>query len=70
MAFAAGAAAVSAFAQNAFDRIPASFNIDATVLGSLASVNNETIVVALLPAWRECLHSRRGPAPASAWPFP
>lgn len=47
MAFAAGAAAVSAFAQNAFDRIPASFNIDATVLGSLASVNNETIVVAL-----------------------
>ena len=47
MAFAAGAAAVSALAQNAFDRIPASFNIDATVLGSLASVNNETIVVAL-----------------------
>lgn len=47
MAFAAGAAAVSALAQNAFDRIPSSFNIDATVLGSLASVNNETIVVAL-----------------------
>ena len=47
MAFAAGAAAVSALAQNAFDQIPASFNIDATVLGSLASVNNETIVVAL-----------------------
>jgi uncharacterized hydrophobic protein (TIGR00271 family) len=47
MAFAAGAAAVSALAQNAFDRIPSSFKIDATVLGSLASVNNETIVVAL-----------------------
>lgn len=47
MAFAAGAAAVSALAQNAFDAIPSSFNIDATVLGSLASVNNETIVVAL-----------------------
>ena len=47
MAFAAGAAAVSALAQNTFDRIPSSFNIDATVLGSLASVNNETIVVAL-----------------------
>ena len=47
MAFAAGAAAVSALAQNAFDLIPSSFNIDATVLGSLASVNNETIVVAL-----------------------
>jgi uncharacterized hydrophobic protein (TIGR00271 family) len=47
MAFAAGAAAVSALVQNAFDRIPSSFNIDATVLGSLASVNNETIVVAL-----------------------
>jgi uncharacterized hydrophobic protein (TIGR00271 family) len=47
MAFASAAAAVSALAQNAFDRIPSSFNIDATVLGSLASVNNETIVVAL-----------------------
>src|SRR5207247_5613160 len=47
MAFAAGAAAVSALAQNTFDRTPSSFNIDATVLGSLASVNNETIVVAL-----------------------
>ena len=47
MACAAGAAAVSALAQHAFDRIPSSFNIDATVLGSLASVNNETIVVAL-----------------------
>ena len=46
MGFAAGAAAVSALVQNAFDRIPSSFNIDATVLGSLASVNNETIVVA------------------------
>jgi hypothetical protein len=47
MAFASAAAAVSALAQNAFDRIPSSFNIDSTVLGSLASVNNETIVVAL-----------------------
>jgi uncharacterized hydrophobic protein (TIGR00271 family) len=47
MAFASAAAAASALAQNAFDRIPSSFNIDSTVLGSLASVNNETIVVAL-----------------------
>ena len=47
MTFASGAAAASALAQNAFDRIPSSFNIDSTVLGSLTSVNNETIVVAL-----------------------
>jgi uncharacterized hydrophobic protein (TIGR00271 family) len=47
MAFAAAAAAASALAQNEFHRIPSSFNIDSTVLGSLASVNNETIVVAL-----------------------
>ena len=47
MAFASAAAAVSALAQNAFDRIPSSFNIDSTVLGSLVHVNNETIVVAL-----------------------
>jgi uncharacterized hydrophobic protein (TIGR00271 family) len=47
MAFASAAAAASAFAQDQFHRIPASFNIDSTVLGSLASVNNETIVVAL-----------------------
>ncbi len=47
MAFASAAATASAFAQNEFHRIPSSFNIDSTVLGSLASVNNETIVVAL-----------------------
>jgi uncharacterized hydrophobic protein (TIGR00271 family) len=47
MAVATAAAAVSAFGQNSFDLIPASFNIDATVLGSLTAVNNETIVVAL-----------------------
>jgi uncharacterized membrane protein len=47
MAFASAAAAASTFAQNQLDRIPSSFNIDSTVLGSLTNVNNETIVVAL-----------------------
>src|SRR6266496_2794152 len=47
MAFASIAAATSTFAQDHFDRIPSSFNIDSTVLSSLTHVNNETIVVAL-----------------------
>ena len=47
MAFVSGAAAVSAFAQHHLNAIPASFDIDATVLGSLTHVNNETIAVAL-----------------------
>jgi uncharacterized hydrophobic protein (TIGR00271 family) len=47
MAFASGAAAVFAFAQDQLDLIPAAFNIDSTVLGSLTDVNDETIVVAL-----------------------
>jgi uncharacterized hydrophobic protein (TIGR00271 family) len=47
MSFASAAAMVSAFAQDQFNRIPAGFNIDSTVLGSLDHVNNETIVVAL-----------------------
>lgn len=47
MAFASAAAAASAYAQNLFDLIPSSFDIDSTVLGSLTTVNNETIVVAL-----------------------
>jgi uncharacterized hydrophobic protein (TIGR00271 family) len=47
MAFTSAAAAASAFAQDQFDRIPSKFDIDATVLGSLTEVNNETIVVAL-----------------------
>lgn len=47
LAFASAAAAASAFAQDQFDRIPSSFNIDSTVLVSLTRVNNETIVVAL-----------------------
>jgi uncharacterized hydrophobic protein (TIGR00271 family) len=46
MAFATGAAAGSAFAQDEFDWIPADFNIDATVLGGLTHVNDETIIVA------------------------
>jgi uncharacterized hydrophobic protein (TIGR00271 family) len=48
MSFATAAAMTSAFAQDQFDRIPSSFNIDSTVLGSLTHVNNETIVVALV----------------------
>jgi uncharacterized hydrophobic protein (TIGR00271 family) len=47
MAFASGAAAISAFTQDQFDVIPAGFNIDSTFLGDLTTVSNETIVVAL-----------------------
>jgi hypothetical protein len=47
MAVAAGAAAIFTFAQNHLGLIPAGFNPDATVLGSLTSVNDETIMVAL-----------------------
>ena len=47
MGFTSAAAAASAFAQNQFDRLPSGFNIDSTVLGSLTTVNDETIVVAL-----------------------
>jgi len=47
MGFTSTAAAASAFAQNQFDRLPSGFNIDSTVLGSLTTVNDETIVVAL-----------------------
>jgi uncharacterized hydrophobic protein (TIGR00271 family) len=46
MGFATLAAAGSAFAQDQFDWIPADFNIDATVLGGLTHVNDETIIVA------------------------
>jgi uncharacterized hydrophobic protein (TIGR00271 family) len=47
MAFASAAAAGSAFLQDLFDWIPADFDIDATVLGGLIHVNDETIIVAL-----------------------
>jgi len=47
MVFTSAAAAFFAFTQNKLDRIPSDFDIDSTVLGSLTSVNNETIVVAL-----------------------
>jgi uncharacterized hydrophobic protein (TIGR00271 family) len=47
MAATAGAAATSTFVQHHLDLIPSKFNIDATVLASLTTVNNETIVVAL-----------------------
>ena len=46
MAFASAAAAASTFAQDGSAGSRA-FNIDATVLGGLTDVNNETIVVAL-----------------------
>jgi uncharacterized hydrophobic protein (TIGR00271 family) len=46
MAFASVAAAGSAFVQDQFDWIPSDFNIDATVLGGLDHVNDETIIVA------------------------
>jgi uncharacterized hydrophobic protein (TIGR00271 family) len=47
MAFASGAAAISAYTQDQFDLVPAGFNIDSTFLGDLTKVSNETIVVAL-----------------------
>jgi uncharacterized hydrophobic protein (TIGR00271 family) len=47
MAFAGGAAAISAYIQDLFDVIPAGFNIDSTFLADLTKVSNETIVVAL-----------------------
>ena len=48
LAIASLAAGIFAFAQNRLDLIPAAFNLTATgVLGSLTSVNNETIAVAL-----------------------
>jgi uncharacterized hydrophobic protein (TIGR00271 family) len=47
MALVAAAAAVSTFVQDRFGAIPSGFDIHATVLGSLAHVNDETIVVAL-----------------------
>ena len=47
MGFTSAAAAVSAFAQDHLKAIPASFDIDSTVLGSLTHVNSETVAVAL-----------------------
>jgi len=47
MGFATVAAAASAFVQDVFGWLPSDFNIDATVLGDLTFVNDETIVVAL-----------------------
>ena len=48
LAVASAAAAAFAFGQDQLDLIPSAFNIDATVLGSLTTVNNETILVALV----------------------
>jgi uncharacterized hydrophobic protein (TIGR00271 family) len=47
LAVVGGAAAIAAFVQDTFGAIPSRFNIDSTILGSLTSVDNETIVVAL-----------------------
>jgi uncharacterized membrane protein len=47
LAVASGAAAMFALAQDWLDLIPSGFNIDATLLGSLTTVNDETIAVAL-----------------------
>jgi uncharacterized hydrophobic protein (TIGR00271 family) len=46
MGFAIVAATAAAFVQDEFDWIPSGFNIDATVLGGLTQVNDETIIVA------------------------
>jgi uncharacterized hydrophobic protein (TIGR00271 family) len=47
MSVAAGASGIFTFAQDQLDLIPSGFNPDATVLGSLTRVNDETIMVAL-----------------------
>ena len=48
MAIASGAAAIFAWGQNRFDLLPSGFDLhEAGVLGSLTSVNDETIAVAL-----------------------
>ena len=48
MACTSAAAALCAFAQDHLGLLPSDFNIDATVLRSLTTINNETIVVALI----------------------
>jgi uncharacterized hydrophobic protein (TIGR00271 family) len=48
MAVASAAAAISTFLQDHSGRIPVGFTLDATSLGSLNAVNDETIVVALV----------------------
>ena len=67
LAVASGAAAIFALAQDWLDLIPSGFNIDATVLGSLTTVNDETIAVALAAGSPACWRSRLAPAPASGW---
>jgi uncharacterized hydrophobic protein (TIGR00271 family) len=47
MALVAAVAGVSTFVQDLFGAVPSGFDIHATVLGSLAHVSSETIVVAL-----------------------
>ena len=47
MAVTSASAAIFALAQNHLTLLPAGFNLDKTVLQSLATVNDETIVVAL-----------------------
>jgi uncharacterized hydrophobic protein (TIGR00271 family) len=47
LALTSAVAAVLTFAQDQLDVIPSAFNLDTTVIGSLTTVNNETIVVAL-----------------------
>ena len=47
LALASVAAAVFTLAQDQLDLIPSGFNIDATLLGTLTTVNDETIAVAL-----------------------
>src|SRR5215218_7952435 len=48
LAFATVAAAAFTFGQDQLDLIPSGFNIHATVLGSLTTIDNETVVVALI----------------------
>jgi Domain of unknown function (DUF389) len=56
-------AAVFAYAQNQLSLLPSGFNIDETVLRSLATVNDETIAVAFVAGVAGCSRSRRAPVP-------
>ncbi len=59
-------AALFAYAQNHLSLLPSGFNIDETVLRSLATVNDETIAVAFVAGIAASSRSRRAPVLVSA----
>ena len=71
LAVASLSAALFAFAQDRFDRIPAGFSLDATgLLGGLTSINDETVSWPWSRGRPGCSRSRPAPARASASPSP